>query len=108
MAEAKCENCRFYRKGGRDGQCLNIENAEIKWAGGGGEYSSSAQVFSPASVWPTQWCELHEPPRPRVAIRPVTEAERIARWEEDNKMYRGLVTETMHPSLSYSYRLGGK
>ncbi len=103
MTEDKCENCRFFQKGGRDGHCRNIEHAKIEWVGGGGEYSSSAQTFVPATVWATQWCELHEPARPKVTIRPVTQEEHQARWEEERAMYRGLTTETSPPTQSLSY-----
>lgn len=106
MTEDKCENCRFFEKAGRDGRCRNIEHAKIEWVGGGGEYSSSAQTFVPVTVWATQWCELHEPARPKVAIRPVTAEEQHARWEEERAMYRGLTTETVSP-LRYWDSLSG-
>lgn len=60
---SECKDCRFYcpqhSKADR-GECMNFSNAESKWVGGGGEYSSSAKCYCPPNVHETQGCDLFE------------------------------------------------
>lgn len=83
----RCVNCVFFAKLHIDGKCTNPRNAEIKYVGGGGEYSSSEQCMVPPTVWEIQRCDLFEAGKRGGNIQPVPVDLRQKRWEEESKRY---------------------